>query len=292
VYGRGARRAGYSVIAGAAALVLIFGACALAYPKTAGELVLLTAVTVTSALLATVVRSRRAQLDALRDRAAALERERESAAARAASEERLRIARDVHDLVGHGLSGIAVQSSTARLALDAGQAEAARAALSAVESASRAALAEMRQLLGVLRAGDGGEYGPSPGLADLPGLVEVLRQHGAAVALSAGELGEVPGAVSLAAYRVVQEALTNAVKHAEGSRVTVQVVASGGAVLVTVEDYAQQAPPLGGRAGGHGLAGMRERVAGLGGEISAGPAGDHPGWRVRARIPYGGEGRA
>jgi signal transduction histidine kinase len=91
---------------------------------------------------------------------------------------------------------------------------------------------------------------------------------------------------------VVQEALTNAVKHAEGSRVTVQVAESGGAVLVTVEDYAQQAPPLGGRAGGHGLAGMRERVAGLGGEISAGPAGDHPGWRVRARIPYGGEGGA
>jgi signal transduction histidine kinase len=90
----------------------------------------------------------------------------------------------------------------------------------------------------------------------------------------------------------VQEALTNAVKHAEGSRVTVQVAASGGAVLVTVEDYAQQASPLGGRAGGHGLAGMRERVAGLGGEISAGPAGDHPGWRVRARIPYGGEGGA
>jgi signal transduction histidine kinase len=292
VYGRGARRAGYSVIAGAAALVLIFGACALAYPKTAGELVLLTAVTVTAGLLGMLVRSRRAQLDALRDRAAALERERESAAARAASEERLRIARDVHDLVGHALSGIAVQSSTARLALDAGQAEAARAALSAVESASRAALAEMRQLLGVLRAGDAGEYGPTPGLADLPGLVEGLRQRGAAVALSVGELGEVPGAVSLAAYRVVQEALTNAVKHAEGSRVTVQVAASGGAVLVTVEDYAQQAPPLGGRAGGHGLAGMRERVAGLGGEISAGPAGDHPGWRVRARIPYSGEGRA
>jgi signal transduction histidine kinase len=185
-----------------------------------------------------------------------------------------------------------VQSSTARLALDAGEFGAARAALSAVESASRAALAEMRQLLGVLRAGDRGEYGPSPGLGDLPGLVEGLRQRGAAVAPSAGELGEVPGAVSLAAYRVVQEALTNAVKHAEGSRVTVQVAASGGAVLVTVEDYAQQAPPLGGRAGGHGLAGMRERVAGLGGEISAGPAGDHPGWRVRARIPYGGEGGA
>ncbi len=292
VHGRGARRAGYSVLAGAAALVLIFGACALVYPKTAGELVLLIAVTVTAALLGVLVRSRRAQLDALRDRAAALERERESAAGRAAAEERLRIARDVHDLVGHGLSGIAVQSSTARLALDAGQFGAARAALSAVESASRAALAEMRQLLGVLRAGDAGECGPPPGLGDLPGLVEGLRQQGTAVALSACELGEVPGAVSLAAYRVVQEALTNVVKHAEGSRVTVGVAASGGAVLVTVEDYAQQVAPQREWLVGHGLAGMRERVAGLGGEVSAGPAGDHPGWRVWARIPYGGEGGA
>jgi signal transduction histidine kinase len=292
VYGRGVRRAGYSVIAGAAALVLTFGVCALAYPKTAGELVLLVAVTVTTGLLAALVRSRRAQLDALRDRAAALEGERESAAARAAAEERLRIARDVHDLVGHALSGIAVQSSTARLALDAGRSGAARTALSAVESASRAALAEMRQLLGVLRAEDTGEYGPVPGLGDLPGLVDGLRTQGVAVALSVGELGEVPDAMSLAAYRVVQEALTNAVKHAAGSRVTVQVAASGGALLATVEDYARQAAPPGERVGGQGLAGMRERVAGLGGEVSAGPAGDHPGWRVRARIPYGGEGGA
>ena len=289
-YGGGPRRAGYAVVAGAAGLGLVFGVCALVYPKTAGELVVLVAVTVTAGLLGMLVRSRRAQLGALRDRAAALERERESAAARGAAEERLRIARDVHDLVGHALSGIAVQSSTARVALDAGQLPAARAALSAVESASRAALTEMRQLLGVLRAGDAGEYGPTLGLGDLPSLVEGLRVQGVPVTLSVGELGEVPGAVSLAAYRVVQEALTNAVKHAAGSQVTVTVAAAGGALLVTVEDYAQQGPPLGGRVGGDGLAGMRERVAGLGGEISAGPAGDHPGWRVRARIPYGGEG--
>jgi signal transduction histidine kinase len=230
-------------------------------------------------------------LGALRDRAAALERERESAAARGAAEERLRIARDVHDLVGHALSGIAVQSSTARLALDAGRFTAARTALSAVESASRAALTEMRQLLGGLRAGDAGEYRPAPGLGDLPSLVEGLRTQGVAVTLSVDELGEVPGAASLAAYRVVQEALTNAVKHSAGSRVTVSVAASGGALLATVEDYAQ-APPQGERVGGHGLAGMRERVAGLGGEVSAGPADDHPGWRVRARIPYGEEGGA
>ncbi len=148
----------------------MFAACTLLYPKTAGELVLPIAVTAIAALTGTVVRSRRAQLAALRDRAEALERERVSAEAQAAAEERLRIARDVHDLVGHGLSAIAVQSSTARLALDAGRIETARTALAAVESSSRAALGEMRQLLGVLRAGEAGEYGRAPGLGDLQDL--------------------------------------------------------------------------------------------------------------------------
>jgi signal transduction histidine kinase len=293
-YGRQAARAWYAATAGAAALVAVFAACALLYPKTVGELVLLIAVTAIAALAGTLVRSRREQLAALRDRAEALERERVSAEARAAAEERLRIARDVHDLVGHGLSAIAVQSSTARLALDAGRIETARTALAAVESGSRAALGEMRQLLGVLRAGEAGECGRLPGLGDLPGLAGSMSRQGVMVTVRAGELGEVPGAVSLAAYRVVQEALTNVVKHAGGSRVTVEVGASGGAVLVMVEDYAGQAAPQaeagqppGGRAGGAGLVGMRERVAGFGGELSAGPAGDHPGWRVRARIPYG-----
>jgi signal transduction histidine kinase len=297
-HGRQAARAWYAAAAGAAALVAVFAACTLLYPKTVGELALLIAVTAIAALAGTVVRSRRVQLAALRDRAEALERERVSAEARAAAEERLRIARDVHDLVGHGLSAIAVQSSTARLALDAGKIETARTALAAVESGSRAALGEMRQLLGVLRAGKTGGYGREPGLGDLQDLADSMTRQGVMVTLRAGELGAVPGAVSLAGYRVVQEALTNVVKHAGGGRVTVEVGTSGGAVLVTVEDYADQAslesdaghPPLpggGGRAGGAGLVGMRERVAGFGGELSAGPAGDHPGWRVRARIPYG-----
>jgi signal transduction histidine kinase len=300
-YGRQAARAWYAAAAGAAALGAVFAASALLYPKTVGELPLLIAVTAIAALAGTLVRSRRAQLVALRDRAEALERARVSAEARAAAEERLRIARDVHDLVGHGLSAIAVQSSTARLALDAGRIETARTALAAVESGSRAALGEMRQLLGVLRAGDAGEYGRLPGLGDLPGLAGSMGRQGVMVTLQAGEVGEVPGAVSLAAYRVVQEALTNVVKHAGGGRVTVEVGASDGAVLVTVEDYAGPAAPQaaaghlaseppGGRAGGAGLAGMRERVAVFGGELSAGPAGDHPGWRVRARIPYGEQG--
>jgi signal transduction histidine kinase len=287
VYTRPGRRAAAVVTAGAAAFVLVIGVAAAAYRSTGGALVPLVLGTVIVALVATVVRSRRAQLDALRDRAAALERERETAVARAAAEERLRIARDLHDLVGHGLSSIAVQSSTARLALDAGRLEAARVALSAVESSSRTAMREMRQLLGVLRADEAGDYGPAPGLADLPTLVDRLRAQGAPVTLSAGGLGGVPDAVSLAAYRVVQEALTNAVKHAPGSRVTVAVSAAGGTVQVAVEDYAElPALPPGERAGGQGLLGMRERVAAFGGELDAGPAGDHPGWRVRARIPY------
>jgi signal transduction histidine kinase len=295
-YGRQAARAWYAAVAGAAALVAVFAACTLLYPKTVGELALLIAVTAIAALTGVLVRSRRAQLAALRDRAEALERERVSAEARAAAEERLRIARDVHDLVGHGLSAIAVQSGTARLALDAGRIETARTALAAVESGSRAALGEMRQLLGVLRAGEGGEFGRLPGLGDLAELAGGMGRQGVMVTVRAGELGEVPGAVSQAAYRVVQEALTNVVKHVGGSRVTVEVGTSGGAVLVTVEDDAGSAAPQatagqppGGRAGGAGLVGMRERVAGFGGELSAGPAGDHPGWRVRARIPYGGK---
>ena len=178
-YGRQAARAWYAAAAGAAALGAVFAACALLYPKTAGELALLIAVTAIAALAGTVVRSRRsAQLAALRDRAEALERERVSAEARAAAEERLRIARDVHDLVGHGLSAIAIQSSTARLALDAGKIETARTALAAVESGSRAALGEMRQLLGVLRAGDAGGHGRLPGLGDLPGLARGMAGRG------------------------------------------------------------------------------------------------------------------
>jgi signal transduction histidine kinase len=169
--------------------------------------VLLGLVTVIVVLLATVVRARQAQLDALRERAAALEREREreAAVARAAAEERLRIARDVHDLVGHGLSGIAVQSSTARLALDAGRLDQAREALAAVEAGSRDALAEMRQLLGLLRGDDTSGYGPAPGVRDLPGLVDRLRAQGASVILSTNSLDALPEAASLAGYRIAQE---------------------------------------------------------------------------------------
>jgi signal transduction histidine kinase len=296
VYPRPARRATFAVLAGTAAFAVVIGIGAVVYRAAVEELVLLLLITVIVALLATVIRSRRARLDALLERAAAVEREREADMARAAMEERLHIAREMHDLVGHGLSSIAVQSSTARVALDAGRPDRAMEALAAVEASSRAALAEMRQLLGLLRGNDADGYRPPPGLGDLPDLVQRLRAQGVAVTLSADALGQVPEAVSLAAYRVVQEALTNAVKHAQGSRVAVNVSASAGALAVEVDDYADRPTPHPkprpeDRANGRGLVGMRERVAALGGRLEAGPAGDHPGWRVRASIPYPGEDR-
>ncbi len=287
VYARPTRRAGHAVAAGSAALIAIVLAGALLSDTGAGDVIVIVLATVIVALVATLVRSRRAQLEALRERADALQRESESAAARAAAEERLRIARDIHDLVGHGLSGIAVQSSTARLALEAGRIGQAATALSAVESSSRSALQEMRRLVGVLRADDDGDRGPTPGLDDLPDLIERVRAQGVPVEVSSAGLGDLPPAVSLCAYRVVQEALTNAVRHAPGSRVTVGVTATTGHVVVAVEDFSEGAvrTPSPSAAGGHGLVGMRERVAALGGELSAGPATDHPGWRVLARIP-------
>ena len=296
VYPRPARRAAFALLAGTAAFAVVIGIGAVVYPAAVEELVLLLLITVIVALLATVVRSRRARLDALLERAAAVEREREADMARAAMEERLHIAREMHDLVGHGLSSIAVQSSTARLALAAGQPDRAVEALAAVEASSRAALAEMRQLLGLLRGNDADGYRPPPGVGDLPDLIRRLREQGVAVTLSADALGQVPEAVSLAAYRVVQEALTNAVKHAQGNRVAVNVSASAGALAVAVDDYADRPTPHPtlqpeDRANGRGLVGMRERVAALGGQFEAGPAGDHPGWRVRARIPYPGGDR-
>jgi len=290
VYTQPARRARFALAMGAGGLIAIMLVAAGTHGATAGDLPVPLLVTAIVVLLSITVRSRRAQLDALRDRATALEREAAAVASRAAVEERLRIAREVHDLVGHGLSGIAVQSSTARLALDAGQLGQARAALTAVESSSRSALQEMRQLLDVLRAGDGADYLPAPGARDLPRLVDGLRGQGVSAQLSMDAVDELPDAVSVCVYRVVQEALTNAVKHAPGSRVTVELTAADEEVLVAIENHAQQAaaPSV---SGGHGLLGMRERVAALGGEVTAGSTAGHPGWLVRARIPFvGGDG--
>ena len=234
---------------------------------------LLSLVTIIVALAAVLVRSERGRVEAARGHAVV--------------EERLRIAGDLHDLVGHGLSTIAVQSGTARVALDAGDEQAARAALTAVESTSRTAMREMRQLLAVLRdrAGTGPERdGPAPGLADIATLVGNVRAGGVAVTadLPAGT-GRVPAAVQLCAYRVVQEALTNAVKHAPGAIVTVRVTCAEGVLRVVVDSSGGTRPQREAEGSGLGLAGIRARVAAAGGQSRIGATSS--GWRVEAQLP-------
>jgi signal transduction histidine kinase len=233
---------------------------------------LLSLVTVIVALAAVLVRSERSRAEAARGRAVA--------------EERLRIAGDLHDLVGHGLSAVAVQSSTARVALDAGDEKTARAALSAVESTSRTAMREMRQLLEVLHdtSRAAGVDALPPGLADVATLVGNVRAGGVAVTSEVlPETELVPPDVQLCAYRVVQEGLTNAVKHAPGAVVTVRVTSTEGVLRVVVDSSGGTRAQRATAGSGLGVAGIRTRVAAAGGQSRIGATAD--GWRVDARLP-------
>jgi signal transduction histidine kinase len=250
------------------------------------------------------LRNRRASWAELRARAERLEREREEQARRAVTEERLRIARELHDVVAHSMSVIAVQSAVGGHVMDT-QPEEARQALAAIEATSRSALTEMRRLLGVLRQ-DGepaGSLAPAPGLADLTPLVAQDGEAGLRVWVQVdGERGPVPPGVDLSAYRIVQEALTNVIKHAAAATACVKVSYEKGSVALEITDDgpdrkdggrgAGPGRPGGPRAGaatspfstGHGIIGMRERVAVFGGEFAAGPRADG-GFRVFARLP-------
>jgi signal transduction histidine kinase len=233
-----------------------------------GASALLVGVTVVVTLAAVLLRSERARVDAVRRQGAA--------------EERLRIARDLHDLVGHGLSVVAVQSSTARMALDSGDPATARVAMVAVEASSRTAMGELRQMLGVLTDEPGGS--PAPGLGDLTVLVDNVRAGGVLIDLqSAGELDAVPRAAQLGAYRIVQEAITNAVKHAPGSLVSVRVRAVDRGLTVEVESSGASRVQQEGAGGGSGLDGIRARVAALSGTVFSEPTAD--GWLIRAVLP-------
>ncbi len=262
------------------AVLAVLGVAAVRWPDANGWVPLAAAVTVVVGLAAALAEAQAARVAALADRAASLERERDSAVARAAVEERLRIARDLHDLVGHGLTGIAVQSSTARLAVEDGELDRATVALRAVERSARDALAEVRQLLGVLRSDQ--DAAPARGLADLPTLAAQALDRGMPVRLDL-RAAPVPAALGLTVYRVVQEALTNAARHAPGARVDVAVVDEPEGVRVRVEDSgAPGALPAQGT--GHGLVGMRERVQAAGGTVETGPR-PGGGWRVDVRLP-------
>jgi signal transduction histidine kinase len=207
-------------------------------------------------------------------------------ARRAVLEERTRIARELHDVVAHHMSLIAVQAETAPYRLGDLPAS-ALAEFSSVSSQAREALTDMRRLLGVLRSDDQVERAPQPQLEDVPELVAVTRRVGVNVDLSMPE-GErpVPAGVGLCAYRIVQEALSNACRHAPGSLVSVTVDDDHESLRLRVANGPCTAPalPPGSRRAGHGLAGMRERVAMLGGSLSAGPAPDG-GYAVSAVLP-------
>ncbi|EYR63436.1 histidine kinase [Actinotalea ferrariae CF5-4] len=221
----------------------------------------------------------------LADRAELAERARAEEARRAISEERLRIAQELHDVVGHSLGVIALQAQVGAHVLEEDPAE-ARAALVAVSQTSRSALGEVRRILGALRT-DGEGYRPQPGLDDLEDLAAELRAAGVPVELRmTGSPDPVPAALALTAYRLVQESLTNVVRHAGGAAATVTVTRGAEALDVEVTDDGPPAPrPRGMEApGGHGQLGMRERVAVWGGTLEAGPRPDG-GYRVHAVLP-------
>jgi signal transduction histidine kinase len=229
-------------------------------------------------------RTRHAYLAELEERAARLEREREDHARRAAEAERNRIARELHDVVAHNVSVIAVQAGAARLTSQERPAQGAET-LALIERTARSTLAELRTLLGILRRADqeGPGREPRPTLAQLDTLVARAREAGLRLeARVEGTLEALPAMVDLSAYRIVQEALTNIMKHAPGAHTHLLVRRTDRAIdLVVVDDGPGAAPTA---SGGQGMIGMRERAALVGGHLTAGPALGG-GFRVQAQLP-------
>ncbi|KAB8195215.1 sensor histidine kinase [Nonomuraea phyllanthi] len=230
------------------------------------------------------LRLRRAYLDELKDRAARLERARAADTRAARAEERSRIARELHDVVAHHVSVMTVQAAAARRVLGSDP-DLAREALSAIEHTGRMAMTEMRNIVGVLRTDARAELGPQPGLRDLPALVEQMREAGLPARLVVeGVPLQLPPGVDLAAYRLAQEGLTNSLRHAgAGAEAVVTVRHSPDELDVRVADDGQGTAGRSSRPG-HGLVGIRERVALYGGILSIGPL-PGGGFEVRARFP-------
>lgn len=234
-------------------------------------------------LLGRALRERGKRAEHLAERAARLEREREEEAERAVARERARIARELHDIVSHSISVVAVQSQAVRRRLGPEQTREADD-LRGVETTARQAMAEMRRLFGVLRAdGERPSLAPQPGLDQLERLVADTRSAGVPVELRIeGARVPLPPGVDLAAYRIVQEALTNVRKHGEGARASVTLRFDERELELVIEDDGTASPAT---DGGYGLVGMRERVAIYGGTLDARP-GVHGGFVVRATLPF------
>lgn len=237
------------------------------------------------------LRTRRAYVASLQDRAERAERTRAAEAQRAVAEERTRIARELHDVVAHSMSVMVVQAGAARRVLDRNPGQTAEA-LEAIEATGRQAMTEMRRLLGVLRdSGEGARIrAPQPSMAELRALVEQFADAGLPVTLSVdGDERDLPAGVALSAYRIVQEALTNSLKHAgPAAAVEVRVRYEDDEVVVEVLDDGRGVVAATSSTAGHGLVGMRERVDVCGGELRTGPRAGG-GFGVRARLPVTGQ---
>jgi signal transduction histidine kinase len=225
-----------------------------------------------------------------RERAAARARTLEEEARRRTSEERLRIARELHDVVAHNISLINVQAGSALHLMDQ-QPERARTALTAIKDASKEALVELRSVLGVLRQLDeDAPRSPAPGLDRLDEVVARAAAAGLPVHVEVeGPPTALPPGVDLAAYRIVQEALTNVARHAGPAQAVVRISYGSRDLVLQVDDDGIGAPTNGATAGGNGIVGMRERAASLGGHVQAGPR-PGGGFRVRAWLPVDGAG--
>jgi MYXO-CTERM domain-containing protein len=238
-------------------------------------------------LLGEVSRSRSAYITAVQDRAVEAERSRHEQVLRRAGEERIQIAREIHDVLAHSISIINVQAGAALHHLDTDP-DQARDALLTVRQTGKQVLRELRSSLGVLRDPNGqieAPRAPSPGIADIHQLVSATQEAGLSVKLEHNSgSGTVPADVELAAYRIVQEGLTNVTRHAYATAVTVTIDHRPAELIVRIDDNGNGSPAD--NALGHGITGMKERVAALGGHLHAGPKPEG-GFRVEGRIPLG-----
>lgn len=238
-------------------------------------------------VLGEVSRSRREYLEQVEQRATDAERTREEEARRRAGEERMRIARELHDVLAHNISMINVQAGVAVHLLDR-QPEQARTALIAINDASKEALRELRATLGVLRGVDEADpRAPAPGLARLDDVVASASAAGLEVKVATtGDQRPLPPAADLAAYRIIQESLTNVARHARAHEVTISIDYGAREVTITVDDDGDGLAPGNALRAGNGLTGMRERASAAGGQLEAGPRPEG-GFRIRARLPMG-----
>jgi signal transduction histidine kinase len=254
-----------------------------------GSIVFLSGLVTAALFLGTTLRTRRDYLTSVEDRARRLERERDQQAQLAATAERTRIAREMHDVVAHSLSVIIALADGAA-ATSSSDPDEARGAMTQVATTGRQALGEMRRLLGVLRDDAPAQLAPQPTLARLDTLLDDVRSTGLPAKLAiSGQPQSLPSTAEATVYRVVQESVTNVLKHAERPT-AVNVSLNWTVDRLGIEVVDNGRTPTGTEAGtGHGLRGMRERVALFGGELWAGPAANG-GWRVYAMLPVQGEG--